>query len=285
MRPSSSTATSTPSSGMPSYTQPPHVSDMPYVSTTRAPAAAARSTSGAGAAAPPSRIASYAVRSAPASSSRCSWVGHQRGVAPAGRVEPLGRRRERAGVEAAVEVEHLRRGAGRERAHQHGQAGDVGHRQREQPLTRTAEAPLRGQHRVAQRVSGQQHALGLAGRPRRRDDERDVVGLERQVGPQRRGDRRARAAGRQRQQRRAVAAQRRGECRQQRGEDRRTGRRGQCPQRPRGHVSRTRGTATSPGRACPRTRRVPRPPRRSGRRAGSPRRRTPAGPSARRPPG
>ena len=76
IRPSVPMRTSTPSSGTPSYTQPPAVSLEPYVATTRTPADSARRRRSGSIGPPPSRIVSKRrSRAASDPSRRWSWVG------------------------------------------------------------------------------------------------------------------------------------------------------------------------------------------------------------------
>ena len=140
---------------------------MPYVATTCTPASAARSRSAAGTAAPADqhraeaaqRLGRGGVVEQPVQLGR-----HQRDVAPLPR-HPGG------GVDQGAVLHHRRR-AGEDRAEQHLQAGDVGGRQVEQPLAVAAEPGRRRGRRGPQRPAREQHALGLAGRPRRRHDQR-----------------------------------------------------------------------------------------------------------------
>ena len=134
---------------------------------------------GIGAAAEQHARAAPGRASAPASSSRCSCVGHERDerdavVAQHPRRPPRRRRRRR---------EHGGRGHDR-RAQEDHQAADVRERQRAQPALVAAErrAPARARARSARVAVGELDRLGRARRARRVDDERDVVELGRRPG-------------------------------------------------------------------------------------------------------
>src|SRR4051794_29831359 len=78
MRPPAASASPTPSSGRPSYTQPPQVSAEPYVATTRTPASSARARRDGSTGPPPTRTVwscASAARATGSASHRYSWVG------------------------------------------------------------------------------------------------------------------------------------------------------------------------------------------------------------------
>ena len=150
-RPSAASASPTPSSGRPSYTQPPQVSAMPYVATTRTPASVARARSAASTGPPADE----------------HGVERRQRVALRGRVEPavqLGRhhRQEAAGRrdvgERAVAQDH-RPVTGHQRADHHVEARDVRRRQREQPRPGAAEACRRGRRRREHGVAAEDDLL------------------------------------------------------------------------------------------------------------------------------